>query len=298
MPMNDIFNEIYKRVDLINKKALNLSEDIYVFEDINIKKLKSSPSELGFLYLIALLYISYFECGKIGVKFLIGKMEAFNLCSSKYELHLRDVNDLRTYLYHNLSYTNAPDVKRITRCKNWFEDSCGSADIGEEAEWNLCLEHAYNNTIELLNDLEDVICFIEADDFKYDIIDDWRFSINNRITKYECEIFVGEIADYLGKEVNEYKLTNVYFSKWCQEVKYENYTDKCEYLQRIRKAIEGTLIREIRKSLPISGKDIMEKFSLSGGKKIGELLLKATEIFETDENMSKQDILDRLKAQI
>ncbi|MCB9436640.1 MAG: hypothetical protein H6673_06525 [Anaerolineales bacterium] len=65
-----------------------------------------------------------------------------------------------------------------------------------------------------------------------------------------------------------------------------------------RKLVERAILEDTQASLPIIGTDIMREFSIGPGRRVGELLKRAIDIFDVNPSLSKSDLLLQLQESL
>lgn len=292
----DLLKEFHTQIKNVNSLANNLDQALNLFEAINHKTLKESPSELGFVYLIAYLYILYFESGKVNLDYIIEKMDVYNGESGIFKSHIKEVNNFRTFLFHNLDESKKKDRPKVLDCKMWYQDVAGVQIPFLDNHWEKCFNKMLDDNQKLIRAVTKCLKSIQVDPMRDYIIEEWKFKVESRIEKHECYDLVVEVSSYLYKRVNVEKLLNDKFSNWKKELKYEKLSSKSEYLIEMKKVIEKDLIKEVPKRLPLTGSDLIDILNVKPGPQIGEILKYAAELWIVNDEFTKAELLEKIKC--
>ncbi|QVM97539.1 hypothetical protein JYG36_04950 [Pseudomonas sp. SORT22] len=267
--------------DEINDISSRLEGVGAVFGSISLPLPRLSPSELGFIRVVSWLYVHYFESGKLGTEFLtelVGEYSVNMVELSK--SHRSLVQRLRTYCQHNLDPSQSHSKEIRIACEQWFNQNCGTRVPRSDEHWETILRVIILDACAYLGCLRDILRCIETDAEASQIINQWTLRISRFHAPHEFDELITEVAADFGREgIDPMRLRKRYYDRWRKE--FEVKTDNCDFHVEARKLIEHVLLSEQQEVLPITGKDIMEKFSIAPGPRIKEILLEARQIYNT-----------------
>src|SRR6266581_7839188 len=129
-------------VEEINRVASRINEGKEdVFGVISLPMPKFTPPELGFIRTTSWLYVLYFEAGRVSVQFLFERFSAFGLDPERnISPHLGLVQQMRTFLQHNLDPRKEQNRRIQEDCEKWLEEHCKTRVPELDRQWNRCLE--------------------------------------------------------------------------------------------------------------------------------------------------------------
>lgn len=294
---NDKILEFIYKTEECNKLAQGFVDVGYVFEDVKISLPQSNNSELFFIRTVSWLYVHYFEAGKIAINFLQTLFTSFSLTlEENIAIHPSVVNALRTELHHNLRYERQRDRRLISQCRNWFNSSCSTSNPKSEEDWSKALEVLLSEALIYIEIL--VICIrrIERDELCDNILRQWVLRINRYHPPHEFDEMISEVANDIGRShIDPIRIRKRFYQDWIQY--FDNLKDGYDFKTEARRLIEFSLIEKGPQVLPITGNDIMKKFNLEPGAKIGILLNKAKEHCK-DKNFGPDELLQILKTDL
>jgi hypothetical protein len=117
---------IFDLVNEINLVGLRLNPSgAEVFGKVSLSVRNLAPFEFGFLRAVSWLYALYFEAGKVSVEFLLEQLAAYGIDHDGGQIsHTVIVQQMRTYLQHNLDPTKEQNRAIQYACENWFREQC------------------------------------------------------------------------------------------------------------------------------------------------------------------------------
>jgi len=271
-----------------------LSDGPGLFEAISQRMPKFAPAELGFLRLVSWLYVLFWEAGKVSVPFVLKRFEAYSLDSDgKIRAHPTNVQELRTYTQHNLNNEEAHDKRTMGNCHAWFSSQCGTAVPDSEDEWSRCVLALLSESLEFLEVLLNVLRFIEKDESREVICNEWKFRRNRYHPPHQFETLVSTIASDMGHEyIDPERLVRRNYDKWTQSLR----AFSSEYIFEVeaRKLIENAILADLMNLMPITGEDVIREFNLEPGKLVGRLLAEARELYQRAP-CNRTELIDRLR---
>ncbi len=287
--------QVVGRVDEINRVSSRLIESNYqAFEPASLEMPRLEPAELGFLRSVSWLFVMYYEVGKVGVGFLASRLSAYGLDpNGKLEGHRRLVQQLRTFLQHNLNPRKRHDRTIQEACELWLREQCGTAVPGTNGHWEKCLQGLLKEAHEFLGGLLEALRGIEGDESRDEICRDWQFRIQRYHPPEAFDGLILKVANDMGREnIDPARLRVAFYEKWNQELAL--LAAGYEFEIEARKLVEHALLTATTPALPITGRDIMDTFNISPGPQVGELLARARQIYDS-EPCSRETLLIRLR---
>ncbi len=290
--------EILKLGEEINDVAKRLNSDGQgVFDNLSLRMPSFVPAELGFLRMVSWLYVLYQEAGGVNVDFLSERLPVYDLDpDGKLHRHLGIVQELRTFLQHNLDPGKTQNRQIQENCERWFRSQCNTPVPAEEEQWNRCLIGLLNEALEFLKALRNCIRDIEQDESCEQIIHEWDFRRKRYHPAHEFDELIARVGRDMGREsIEPVRLRKRFYDKWVKELDLlrGNYSFNIE----ARKLIEHALLVETTPVLPITGDDIMRVFGLEPGPQVGMLLKRAQLIYDS-EPCSSEALLEKLRQKL
>lgn len=288
--------EIIQCITIINKLTSSITfKKIIAFEDTSICMPKFKPAELGFIRMVSWLYVHYYEVGKISVKFLIEKSQYFKLSNlDESTKHFKRTNNFRTYLQHNLDLKKERNLLIQTECEDWLKNKCDTCIPESEEDWKKCLDSMMNDAVIFFNMIKNCLQQIERDNNWNQISEEWVIRQNRCYPPHIFDEMINEVATDIGREYIDAVKTRIkFYSSWTKEL--ENKIGKFDLKKEARKLIEHALITEMTPVLPITGRDLMDKFGLEPGTEIGRLLTEANKSYQSSP-CTGEELLERIKA--
>ncbi len=282
--------DLKEEIDIV---ASRLGDFNGVFGTLSLRML-FTPAELGFLRTVSWLYVMYYEVGKVNVGFLTERFSAYNLNSDeKLSQHLRTVQQLRTFLQHNLDPNEKQNLIIQEACEQWIKDRCGTPIPGDEQQWKICLNYLLDEAIQFFLAIRTCIRSIERDDSHEQIVKEWIFLRNRYHPPYEFDNLISKVAADMGREnLDVVRLRKRFYEEWTKEL--ELLQGNYDFEVEARKLIEHVLLYNMTAVLPITGHDIIKEFNISPGPEVGLFLDRARGLYNA-EPCSRDELIKKLK---
>lgn len=291
--------EVLSTVQEINRVAVTIipKEHGAFFKEHSLPIPVFTCSELGFLRTVSWFYVLYYELGNINVEFLVDRFSAYQLDESKnISKHLTIVQHMRTFLQHYLDIHKDRNLRIQDECECWFEEKCKTRVPSENDHWENCLLIFLKEAILFLATLKNCLRKIELDETRDQIVNTWSFQLSRYHSPHEFDSLISIVASDMGRDnIDAIRLRKRYYDKWTKELQL--YQGKYDFAVEGRKLIEHALLVETISVPPITGKDLLEEFSLEPGPKIGELLKEAYNLYKA-EPCSRQILLQKLRQKL
>jgi hypothetical protein len=248
-------------------------------------------AELAFIRTASWLYSHYFEAGRIGVKFLTGRQASGE---SKSKQHLTLVHALRTWSQHNINPGGSDhDLNILKICSQWFETACGALIPRSESAWSKGLGALLQDACEFINELVNLIEQIRQDEARDEICRQWQDRISRDWPAHRYHQLIADAAGDIGQSDLD---AQAFFSRQGHEIRkaLALFSSEGDLEKEARRCIERILLTEFSQLLPITGGDIIQYFGIPPGPRVGELLMEARKIYET-ERYTRDQLLQRLR---
>lgn len=264
-----------------------------VFGRVSLRVPSLQPFELGFLRTVSWLYALYHEAGKWNLEFLYEQLKASGLDQDKIHYkHVESVQQLRTFLQHNLDPTKEQNRTIQYTCEHWFKAQCQVAVPTTNMHWKLCLLNLLQEVQIFLRTLQEYLRGVEQDEGRALLVQQWEDHLQRSHPPHEFDRLISIVAADMGRDkIDVVRLRKRYLDKWIKEL----HALSAPYLFEVegRKLIEHVLLTEMTPVLPITGKDLIDHFALTPGPQIGELLQLARKLY-MENPCSRDDLLAQL----
>lgn len=295
---DSLMYEVISLVQELNRIRVALFRDGSRFSgDVSQSHPVFSPPELGFLRAVSWFYVFFFEVGRTSVEYLDDKLGKFALGQSADVIsHLKVIQNLRTYLQHNLNPLLSHDEKILHGCQDWFERSCGTRLPHSDAEWTTCLVALLQCSLTYMKALERCMRAIERDDARTQLLDEWKIRESRLIPPHKFDEVIDTVAKDFGRDnLDAPRLRKRYLDKWNKALDALQWPFDIDH--ELRKLIEHTLLNDSAPVLPLTGVDIMSTFAIPPGPDVARILDIAREEF-TNKPCTKGQLLERLKVRL
>jgi hypothetical protein len=289
--------EILQLHDEVNHIASHLNKDAReVFGKISLGNPVFNPPELGFMRAVSWLFVVYYEVGRVNVEFLNERLASYNLdIDGKNNLHFQTIQQLRTYLQHNLDASKPHDRRIQANCGAWFHHYCGTHVPKDGKQWKICLMSLLKEAHSFLNALKNCIRCIEQDESREYILYEWNLRHTRTHPPYEFDRLILIVASDMGRDnIDAERLRKRFYNKWLEELRLLQGDYKFEV--EARKLIEHVLLTEVTSVLPITGDDIIKEFNIRPGKQVGVLLQKARMYYDAGVHLH-HDLIEKLREE-
>lgn len=241
-------------------------------------QIPSSDDEASFLRLIAWSYVFVFEAGRVTIPYLL------NLRSSQYRTteDLRAtcdlVHDLRTWSFHNLSFSNERELAISKRTGQWFISNSGAYPPDSEEGWRRCFVCLCAEVHEILVHCRSAIDLVLAepeDDAR--VIEDLRRRLDRNWPAYRFDELVRDAVTRMGQELDVPQFRQGRLAKWREYLSTIPASDDPEAL--IVRLVERDVLDHFESVLPINGNDVMASLNLSPGPEVRVALNTARQLY-------------------
>jgi hypothetical protein len=234
--------------------------------------------------------------GKIGVAFLTDRLPTYGLDpDGRLRDHRRLVDQLRTFLQHNLDPREHHDRDVQDHCEAWLEAHCGTRVPGAHEQWQRCLLRLLEEALDFLEALLQTVRSIEQDESREEICRAWQFRIERYHPPHAFDELIAIVAADMGRDhLDPVRLRRQFYDKWTQELTL--LIVEYEFAIEARKLIEHALLTAITSVLPITGHDIMQELGIPSGPDVGRILARARQLYDANP-CSREMLLDQLRQE-
>ena len=276
------------RVNDFSRALLPTRSDAFAQVSLHPPQLESS-SELTFIRATSWLYVLYYEAGRVSVKYL-----AHN------RLHLQThwelIRSLRTWAQHNLDPMSSHDTQVAVSCEKWFHSICETRHPRKDEHWEQLSLALLDGSVEFLRGIQEAIGEIEAHSACASLVEDWERKLSRDWPAHRFHELIESAAIDCGWEALD---PIRFYQQNAHELKVHLrlLDEECDLEVEMRKMIEARLIAYLPDLLPITGQDIMERFSLRPGHEVGRLLAVAKRLHDEIGPCSAQELLAQIATE-
>ena len=291
--------KIYACKQEIDSIVSQIIEGDQLFGSISIQFTLEGMSECCFQQVISWLYTLYWEAGKKSdIEFLVYYFDTFDLDTSKnLSTHFYLVRSLRTLLQHNIANKDDHNSRVQKQCSEWFESISGTSKPENDYDWEKSLIKLVDEAQRFLEAILKCIQCIEGDESKDEIINLWNMRRKRYFSPWDYDNLIREVMGDLGVTKDVVRVRNRYQSKWNEVLK--NSSINSDFRFELKKLILNTLLDDQEMLMPLIPEDIISEFGIAAGSpEIDKLLRKAKKIHRIDSELTKEQILARLRADL
>lgn len=259
------------------------------FPEITIRPPENSGDEASFMRLISWCYALLFEAGRLTVPYLLKLSGQQNTLSNE---TLDLVHALRTWSSHNLGFSSERDVAMHRRVQRWFIQTCQKNPPNDHATWERCSLALCADVIEVLGACQKAVTnVLSSEDDGQSAIADLQRRLERAWPAHFFDEIVGDAAVRVGVQVDAQKFRTPRMSRW--RALLDALPQEANLQREIARIIEQELMEHAAQSLPIDGRDIMERLNIPPGREVAGMLQRAKELFR-DGVRDPEDILREL----
>ena len=268
-----------------------------VFRQLSLPIPTLAPAELGFVRSVSWLWALYHEAGGPNVRFLGDRLSAYGLDpDGSLSGHLQTVADLRTFAQHHLDPVASHNSRIQEHCQLWFLESCGTHHPGNDGEWDDCLVGLLARAETFFEALLKCTRCVERDDSRDEILREWHFRRKRYHSPHEFDALILEVASDMGRAaIDHTRVRTRFYDGWCAELSL--LTADYDFRHEARKLIEHSLLHATTPVLPITGRDIIDGFSIEPGPQVGHLLNRARTLYD-QRPCAAEELLERLQTEM
>lgn len=249
--------------------------------ELLIRPPASEADEASFLRLTAWSYAMLFEAGRISIPFLLelNYPGATATIAQQHKQTRTDVQSLRTWLFHNLTFdeNHGLNVRRIVSA--WFVDTCEATSPTSKAHWRTCFRRLCIDVHALVRHCSVALSAVATSPEDRDIVfDDLRRRLARDWEPYQFDIIVQDSAARLGEKINAKAFRDRRLADWRRYI--SALPEDADLEQQMERLIDGEVVDHFRSVLPVRTQDIMDVLGLDPGPEVGRAIELARRIFE------------------
>lgn len=272
------FSQKRDQLNILGRKLAGIP----VYGSVEMAAPKWSHSEVGFLRVVAWLYVHHQEAGTVSIRFLIGLFDGYGIDSAgDAREHSGIVAALRTELQHNLLPQSDTDLDTQIRCAGWYLQACGTRSPGNASHWKDCLISLLREAVEFVETLDRCLRCLEIDDTLETQVEIWKGRVSRDHRPHEYDRVIQKVVADIGRdELDVVAFRSRHIDRWRREI--ASLAGGYDFEREARRLVEGSVIKDSAERLPVTGTEIMKTFGLGPGRRIGELLQRAYALYNAD----------------
>ena len=245
-----------------------------------------------FLLLLAWGYVFAFEAGRISVPYLL-KEPADQPTDREALKASRDLlHDLRTWSFHNLSFTVDRDLQIFQRTAIWFLDVAGNDPPDGNEQWRECYEHLSNEIYAIIKHCRRAFeIALTTRDERERVTSELRRRVDRNWPAHEFDALAKDAALRTGRNLDVTKFRQPRLAKWREFLETIPIGDDPK--ASLVRLIERDILDHFESVLPIDGNDVMRVLEIAPGPQVGDALLDARRIHRSGV-ADKDELLARL----
>ena len=260
----------------LNAEVANLRRSLRIFvgeralEEITIQA-PVNDDEASFLRLVAWSYVLVFEAGRVAIPFLIRLPSGLETHQSELQSTYDLVHDLRTWSFHNLSFTSVRELEMSRRTTLWFIDNSGSSPPNTIGGWRNCFKSLCADVCAIVSHCKTVFeSVLTETEYKATVIGDLKRRVDRNWPAYKFDELVTDAVTRIGQTLNVPRFRQSRLAKWKNYLQTIPENDDPDAL--IIRLIERDVLDHFGSVLPIDGNDIIMALGLDPGPAVGEAL--------------------------
>jgi hypothetical protein len=290
--LQNSYRMVEKIIEQINDLTQQLMGEVF-FEKCSLMTSISTSFELHFNKKVSRLYSLFNEVSKKNIQFILNEIrtEGNHENYEKLEDFTKAVNALRTFFQHHLQTTS----EKWQYSVQWLNNGSIKHSISN-VNWEQKIDDLLELTLALFQEIYDKIAKIyQLDNIVQDIvIFRWKgFGSNNfHYSEYE-KVFIS-VADNLGfNNLDALKISKQMQGKWNKKLK------EMKIGFSFKEEAQKIIIKYLKEKqpTPITGGDIISYYNLEKSRRVFELTVIATELYQ-DRELTKTELLEALREYI
>lgn len=247
--------------------------------------------EISFLRLVAWSYVLLFEAGRISIPFLLRTADAYQPQRASMEM----IRALRTWSFHNVGFESDRDLQLSRQVERWFLETCGRSPPEDQTSWNVCFERAGDLVIEVVAQCQRAVAGVLSTSDGEAVIKDLRHRLERSWAPDRFDALLGDVATRLDVRVDVPRFRRARLDRWRSFLL--DLADDDDPNEAVERLMERDLLEYIDGVLPISGRDIMARFGMLPGPRVGAMLRVARELFAAG-TRNKEDLMATLSERL
>ena len=279
------------------RDALRANVSVHALGDLNIRPPSGFADEASFLRLTAWCFSLLFEVGRYSVPFLLdlNTNAAAATASETHKASRRNVQQLRTFMSHNLGFEEGHDMAIRREVSEWFVQTCGSAFPASADHWSKCFTRLAEDVCGVIRHCSEQLSFVLASPEDRElIIEELRRRLRRALQPHEFDQMVEDSAARLGQRINARAFRQSRISGWQAYLAAQ--PDDADPKLELERMIDGQVVDHFRSQLPVRTEEIIDALGLDPGPDVGKAVEIARRLF-SEGAVEKQDLLVALRAE-
>ncbi len=278
-------------------EGLRIHVDKGCIENINTHP-PASNGEVGFLRLTTWTYSLLHEAGRTSFSILLNfpPNSGFEAEQAQHKKTRALVNQLRTWLYHNLGFESEREMSLRQEVSKWFLQTCSAIAPTTDNHWEACFLKLCEDVNSLVNYCQTILSGVmnSAED-REQVVEAWRRKLQRDWPAYQFDKLVSDSAARFGEQINSRALRERNLSEWKAYLEaVPDGEDPFPYMERL---IDAAVLNHLKKSIPLSGKDLIGELGIPPGPRVREGLILVQQ--GVDENVrGRQELLNYVKTRM
>lgn len=256
----------------LNAAVVGLTEGLRIHLDrasiatINTRPPASSDDEVGFLRLTTWSYALLHEAGRtsFGLLLDVPPVDGNAVALDKHKATLRAVQQLRTWLHHNMGFDSDREIEIRRAVSEWFLASCGATSPTSRDHWERCFARLCTDVEEVVNYCVEVLSSImRSVEDREQVLTTWRLRLQRDWEAHRFDQLVADSAARLGLQLNARAFRERRLSDWRRFL--ESIPESEDPTPAIERLIDSEVLDHQRSALPLGAKDLMRELGLSPG---------------------------------
>jgi len=256
----------------LNAAVNGLTEGLRIHVDrasiatINTRPPATSDDEVGFLRLTTWSYALLFEAGRtsFGLLLDVPPIDGNTGALDKHKATLRAVQQLRTWLHHNMGFDSDRELEIRRAVSEWFLSSCGATAPKNCDHWERCFTRLCTDVEELVSYCLDVLSSImQSIEDREQVLATWRLRLQRDWEAHRFDQLIADSAARLGVQLNARAFRERRLSDWKRYL--ESIPESEDPTPKMERLIDSEVFDHQRSALPLGAKDLMMALGLSPG---------------------------------
>lgn len=247
-------------------EGLRIHVDVSAVANINTRPPATANDEVGFLRLTTWSYSLLFEAGRTSFALLLAMPPIDGNASEqqKHKATVEAVQQLRTWLHHNLGFDSERELTIRRAVSTWFINSCGATTPMDADHWERCFIRLCDDIQGLVNYCLHMLSMImQSAEDRDQTLETWRRRLNRDWEAHRFDAFVADSAARLGISINARAFRERRLSDWRRYL--ESIPESEDPVPKMERLIDSEVFNHQRSTLPLSAKDLMRHLGLSPG---------------------------------
>lgn len=234
--------------------------------EISLRLPSDFTDELAFYRLVFWGFALVHEAARVPLAFLtnLPPLSATNLLR-------QEMSRLRTYVAHNLSFTEKRDQKTYAFVHRWFQEACGRGTPASATDYNACCSHLASKLHQALNGAIEACDLLDHPEDGPRLVTDLVRRVDLVWEAHRFDPFVATCASRLGNPgLDLLEIRKRHTEKWRSVLSMADENDRTRALEQ---QIEADLLEAIGDTLPLAIRENLQRVVASTHAIVAALLI-------------------------